>query len=649
MAPKLSQVTSKRQGNVLDLLRKPKSSHTIDLTIDDDDEPESVVCPICNLVLDMMSMDTRVRHVEVCMSVLAIDELKEEEDAAASVSVVVLDIGEKTIKSVSKSATKKPKLDRDRYVNSSVSVLTEAKAVRVPTKIIQQKPHKRPIPQLKILTFPKLPSETFQVAVDAFSYSVHDSIDKYFLTHFHSDHYGGISRNWCFQRVFDAGETDFSDESKFKKIIYCTPITARLLSLKFGIDPKFIQTLEMDTRYLVHSYESSHLDCVVSTEMAPGLYVTPITANHCPGAAIFLMESVPLNGTEEDIFTILHCGDFRVSREILEHPLLNRFHIGQHKLLIDKVYLDTTYLDPDYSFPKQELVCSAVGDMFEELISNQNTFTYWFGSQTQSRITDFISLKIIGTKKKKKFLILVGTYLIGKERIAIALLKRLKCPIFVLCIHGRREKLEIIKSFDDEYLNENITMDDIGSGDCESQCMVHLVPMKIVSTLEEMASYFHHNKYFEHFEMCVGLKPSGWTFKNMYVKTETRIDMDQIMESMLLNPPYTFKDNILPQVAPVGKEKSGNKRKRSDPHYRIYTVPYSEHSSFRELCYFCSFLRFGEVIPTVNMEDPLNRERMGTAIETWELIRKLKEDCGLKSDMEASLVEKVKNLRLDSF
>ena len=71
----------------------------------------------------------------------------------------------------------------------------------------------------------------------------------------------------------------------------------RLLTLRYSIDPRFIKHLELDTRYKIKSYtekeddeeeeEEEEEEEMESNDMTPGLYVTPITANHCPGAAIF--------------------------------------------------------------------------------------------------------------------------------------------------------------------------------------------------------------------------------------------------------------------------------------------------------------------------------------------------------------------------
>jgi len=55
---------------------------------------------------------------------------------------------------------------------------------------------------------------------------------------------------------------------------------------------------------------------------------------------------------------------------------------------------------------------------------------------------------------------------------------------------------------------------------------------------------------------------------------------------------------------------------------RCYGVPYSEHSSFRELCMFCCALDIGRIIPTVNVGSKKARERMEGWIQKWTGARK---------------------------
>ena len=53
-----------------------------------------------------------------------------------------------------------------------------------------------------------------------------------------------------------------------------------------------------------------------------------------------------------------------------------------------------------------------------------------------------------------------------------------------------------------------------------------------------------------------------------------------------------------------------------------YGVPYSEHSSFRELTMFCCALRIERVIPTVNVGSAKSRERMKGWCEKWVVERR---------------------------
>ena len=57
--------------------------------------------------------------------------------------------------------------------------------------------------------------------VDAFRYGAVAGCSAYFLTHFHADHYGGLTKSW------EHGP------------IYCTPVTAKLLSLCLRVNERY--------------------------------------------------------------------------------------------------------------------------------------------------------------------------------------------------------------------------------------------------------------------------------------------------------------------------------------------------------------------------------------------------------------------------
>lgn len=638
---------------------------------------DAVNCPMCNRSLVDFSMDNRILHIEECLSLVS---LKEDVPTITSESS---DLKKEEINGTNKSdmdtAKNKRKnrhvlpsdKEKEKYLNKKAKIEHSKTKVIKPPASISASRSKAQIPDVKVLTFPASANSNYQIAVDAFNYSPHTSINKYFLTHFHSDHYGGITKKWCYERVFKDGD-DFEDESKYKKIIFCSTITAKLLSLRFSIDPKFIMPLETNRRYLIQSFDTDveTEDGFIQTDdlTVPGLFVTPITANHCPGSVIFLFESLSNNGQR---LRVLHCGDFRVNREILDHPRLLTFNIAnQGDLCLDKVYLDTTYMSPSYNFPKQELVCNTVSDMFYDLIYSQgetettdSLFTTWFGVLKQSRITDFIT-KRDNHYKKKKFLVLIGTYVIGKERLAISILQRLNnCPIYVLTINSRNDKVDLVKSFDDSYLNQVLTSDDLGGSD--SACMVHLVPMKIVSSLEELSNYFNHNRYFEKFERCVGLRPTGWSFLNKYASTfkderdsnmKHSSDLNRLSSScedlvkiMKTEPTFSFIENILPQSPLLSLISKSKKVNHDESLYRIYTLPYSEHSSFRELSFFAIFLKIKVIIPTVNISDESSIIKMDSIIRSWELIREYKMNPGSNQELESNVARGIQDLCIEDF
>lgn len=331
-------------------------------------------------------------------------------------------------------------------------------------------PLKRSIPFFKILTFPGS-----KFAVDAFCYGPLE-VDAYFLTHFHSDHYGGLSGSWKWGPI------------------YCTPATARLVHYKLNVDPKYLCEVEIGQ------------PCIVN-----GVRVFFLDANHCPGSSIILFNN-----------KVLHTGDFRASPEILET-------VRGYTTKLDKCYLDTTYLDPKRVFPTQSYVISRC---VEHCLSVQSTNQRSF----------FLK------PRENRLLVMVGSYTIGKERLAIAIAKALDSKIWT-----PEPKLQILNLLKDNDLDELLLKS--GNG---VTCQVHLVSMSELNK-EKLAERWKFLK--KHYTHLLAFVPTGWTFRG------------------------TFDPASLP--CPT----SGT--------IGICKVPYSEHSSYEELQNFCNGIQIGKIIATV--------------------------------------------------
>eukprot|EP00741_Cyanophora_paradoxa_P018936 tig00021105_g18281.t1 len=186
--------------------------------------------------------------------------------------------------------------------------------------------------------FKKVPNTTF--LVDAFKHP--NSVTKHwFLTHFHSDHYGGITRSW-------AGT------------VVCTEITAALVAFTFRIPLSAMVRLQLNVPVRIE-----------------GVEVTALEANHCPGAALFLFR-VPIPGSPDAYRTYLHTGDMRYCPAMRAYPALANAPI-------DILYLDTTYCAPKHVFPTQDAMIDFVVDVVRKKMNSPRVLfvvgTYQIGKE----------------------------------------------------------------------------------------------------------------------------------------------------------------------------------------------------------------------------------------------------------------------------
>jgi DNA cross-link repair 1A protein len=249
-------------------------------------------------------------------------------------------------------------------------------------------------------------------AVDAFRYGEISNVSHYFLTHFHADHYIGLTK-------------------KFSHPIFLSKITAFLVLDLIGVDGKWLNVVSIDNPFYINDTK-----------------IIPLDANHCPGAVIFLFQFK--NGNQ-----ILHTGDFRANGEMVES--LKRWNCQ-----LEILYLDTTYLHTRRNFPSQEL-------SIDFLLEHTKKFLY-----------DNIG---------EKYLILCGSYLVGKEKIWLSLAKTFNFKVWME--KERRKAFEAICMASPEYLSDfNLLVDD------EEEADIHVVNMNRLTYPVSFSIILHNFKRF---------------------------------------------------------------------------------------------------------------------------------------------------------
>lgn len=443
-----------------------------------------ILCPVCSGNLAFLDMAQREAHADLCLAKL---ETSGDPVACPVAEACLLAEQPKPILDKADLGRKMEEWKKKEIKKSKERQLEQeydAKPPRPPRtetrkKSSQQRDRNSESPPLKQRTAPFFKTLEFghtKFAVDAFCYGPLD-VAAYFLTHFHSDHYGGLSGSW------KAGK------------IYCTPATARLVQHQLRVDPEYLCEVEIGTPTKLHGVDVLFLD-----------------ANHCPGSSIILFNN-----------KVLHTGDFRATPQILDD-------VKRYASRLDKCYLDTTYLDPKRTFPTQADVISSCVDHCEIV-------------QTK------VQRQFFTRPRENRVLVMVGSYTIGKERLAIAIAKRLGTKIWT-----PERKLKVLDLLKDPELDDLLLKN--GNG---LTCQVHLVGMSDLSKEKLEGSWKFLRKHYTH---LLAFVPTGWTFRGNFDPAAL---------------PHPNHDGI-----------------------GICKVPYSEHSSFDELQHFCTGIEIKRIIATVH-------------------------------------------------
>ncbi|KAI9189047.1 DNA cross-link repair protein PSO2/SNM1 [Blastocladiella emersonii ATCC 22665] len=488
-----------------------------------------------------------------------------------------------------------------------------------------------------------IPDTTF--TVDAFCYGAVPGCTAYFLTHFHSDHYGGLSGTFTHGPIF------------------MSPITHRLVRLQFPrVRVDLLHSIPLHTLTLVEDVE---VTCFDANQLRAVLFLFRTTSGTCH----------------------LHVGDFRAHPSMLEHAAL--------QAPIDSLFLDTTYLKPCHVFPPQRDVLDLIGELTRRIARNTPLvlgrrpgrkylppLKYRHYNRTSSAPLprssntsdggydsflppDFVMsththMDLLFKTRVTRLLVLVGTYTIGKERVFLAVCRALDCKFYC-----DAKKWKIYSTYDDAEMQERYTADPWAA-------QVHVVPLGSVNA-QSLGAYLA--TYATRFSHLVAIKPTGWTFTDPKVagagagkqqpspsgasgSAATPAPRQRAITDFFGGGSKASSSSAgaveatpAPRQRPITHWFGGGDKDTSasassapstqqllrpqipqrraiylsdvtpawvGPSVAMFGISYSEHSSFRELRHFVRGLRVQRIVPTVNVGSAESRAIMDKHLNQWQ-------------------------------
>lgn len=100
----------------------------------------------------------------------------------------------------------------------------------------------------------------------------------------------------------------------------------------------------------------------------------------------------------------------------------------------------------------------------------------------------------------------------------------------------------------------------------------------------------------------IAFRPTGWTFCSSSDPQQPK-NLRSLESIIKARPPDLTAAALKPTF--------------ESPNITIYGVPYSEHSSYRELALFIASLDIRRIVPTVNVYNEKSRVKMSSLFEKW--------------------------------
>ncbi|ORY41962.1 DRMBL-domain-containing protein [Rhizoclosmatium globosum] len=307
----------------------------------------------------------------------------------------------------------------------------------------------------------KLPGTGF--TIDAFSYGAIEGCSAYFLSHFHSDHYGGLTSK------FTAGP------------IYCSKVTANLVKSQLRVDAEYIKELPMETPIEVQGVTVTLIGMLVKVLYCGLVLINVLDANHCPALLPF------------------HTA----------HPVLQNTRLKS-------VYLDTTYCDARYAFPNQQLVLEVVqqfildvvvkGRKLEEVVAGESAgrnMMRQFLEMGGGGASSVLNLLGVGVAERGSCLCRdlhdwkrASVQELSIMFLLMSLAKALNCKVF-----AETAKRRILSQLEDEELDSMITTNPLDAA-------VHVIK---IGQLNKEFLETKLNSVASKYARIIAIRPTGWT------------------------------------------------------------------------------------------------------------------------------------------